>query len=62
MAFAGGGAFSVSGVPVARNTAVLELGLDMALQRNLTLGLAYSGQAGSDYREQGVKAQLLWKF
>lgn len=62
LAFAGAGAFSVTGAAVAKNAAVLEMGLDMALQRDLTLGLAYSAQSGSHYREQGAKLNLLWKF
>lgn len=62
MALAGGAQFAVTAVPVARDAAVLELGLDTALQRDLTLGLAYSGQIGHHFREHAVKANLLWKF
>ncbi|MDM0091104.1 MULTISPECIES: autotransporter domain-containing protein [unclassified Variovorax] len=61
-AFAGSSAFNVAGVPIGKDVAVLEAGLDFALQRNLTLGVSYSGQVGSGVEDHGVRANLLWKF
>jgi len=61
-AFAGSSAFNVAGVPIGKDVAVLEGGLDFALQRNLTLGVSYSGQVGSGVEDHGVRANLLWKF
>ncbi|MGJ7544904.1 autotransporter domain-containing protein [Variovorax sp. LT1R16] len=61
-AFAGSSAFTVAGVPIGKDVAVLEGGLDFALQRNLTLGVSYSGQVGSGVEDHGVRAHLLWKF
>ena len=47
MAFAGGDSFSVTGAPIARNAALVELGLDGNLSRSTTLAVGYSGQFGS---------------
>ncbi|MGJ7484585.1 autotransporter domain-containing protein [Variovorax sp. LT2P21] len=62
LAFDGGSAFPVSGVPVARNMLVAEAGVDVQLQRFLTLGLAYAGQRGDGVHSHSVKADLRWRF
>ncbi len=62
-AFTGGGAsFQVAGVPIARDAAVMELGLDASLTQRLSLGLTYSGQYGGGVRDNAVLGNLLWKF
>ncbi len=65
-AFAGGsggnGAFTVAGVPVAKNSAVVEAGLDMNLTKAATVGVAYQGQFGSGVQQNGLKANLAVKF
>ncbi|KAB2680897.1 autotransporter domain-containing protein [Brucella pseudintermedia] len=61
--FAGGGnAFTIAGVPVARNAAVVEAGLDFALTPNTVLGVAYGGQFGSGIVDQSFKASFSAKF
>jgi len=60
--FQGGDAFTVAGAPIARNSAVLEAGLDVAFAPNATLGVSYTGQIASDARDHGVKASLLVRF
>ena len=63
LAFASGGSpFSVVGVPVARDAAVLEVGVDAAVTKNLSLGLSYSGQIGGSYSDHALYGNLLWKF
>ncbi|RYF34585.1 MAG: autotransporter outer membrane beta-barrel domain-containing protein [Comamonadaceae bacterium] len=62
LATTGGGGFGVAGVPIATDAAVIEAGIDFALQRNLTLGVTYAGQLGNGVRDHGAKANLLWKF
>ena len=62
MAFAAGPAFTVTGVPLARNALVAEAGLDVKLQPSLTLGLSYAGQRGDGMRNNSVKADLHWRF
>jgi outer membrane autotransporter protein len=60
--FAAGSPFTVAGVPIAKDTAVLEAGLDFVLSDNATLGVSYTGQFGSDARDNGAKADLSVKF
>jgi len=62
MAFAGGTPFTISGVPLAKNVAVVEAGLDFAITPSSTLSVSYGGQFGSGVRDQGVKANLSVKF
>ena len=60
--FAGGDAFTAAGVPIARNAALIEAGMDVTLGRGTALGLAYSGMIGSSARDHGVKASLGIRF
>jgi outer membrane autotransporter protein len=61
-AFAGSNAFTVAGVPIAKDSAVFEAGLDINVSPNATLGLAYEGQFASHADDQGFKANLAVKF
>jgi len=49
-------------VPIARDSAVLEAGIDANITKRLTLGLTYSGQYGSGVRDNAVLGNILWKF
>jgi len=62
MTLGGAGRFVVAGVPLARNAAVLEAGLDITLQSNLTLGLSYAGQVSGSVKEHGLRAMLALEF
>ena len=62
MRFAGGDAFFIGGVPIARNAAVVEAGLDLALSSNAVLGVAYGGQFGSGATDQTFRANFNMKF
>ncbi|MET0544350.1 MAG: autotransporter domain-containing protein [Variovorax sp.] len=62
MAFVGGTAFGVAGVPIAKDAAVLEAGLDFAVRKDMTLGVSYIGQFGDGVKDNGLKATLLYKF
>ncbi|AEV37819.1 protein containing Outer membrane autotransporter barrel domain [Pseudovibrio sp. FO-BEG1] len=61
-AFAGGDDFSVAGIPIARDALLLNLGTSVDLGRNTTLDLAYDGQFGSGFTDQGLKANIAVKF
>lgn len=61
-AFEGSQSFAVGAVPVARNAAVVDAGVTAKLQKNLAIGLSYSGQFGSGNKEQGVRGNLTWTF
>lgn len=58
----GGNAFTVAGVPVARDAAVIEAGLDFALTPAAVIGVIYSGQFGSGIIDQSLKANFSAKF
>ncbi len=60
--FAGGNAFTISGVPLARDSATLEAGAVFTLARNATLDLAYTGQIGSGVSDHGAAVSLQVKF
>ncbi|MBN8943751.1 MAG: autotransporter domain-containing protein [Rhizobiales bacterium] len=62
LAFAGGSAFTVAGVPIARNAALVEAGLDLNLSPAATFGVSYSGQIASDAQQHGFKANLAVRF
>ena len=62
MAFAGSSAFSISGVPIAREMLVVDLGAGVALSPTSTLGFYYSGQIAHDASEHGGKANLAVEF
>jgi outer membrane autotransporter protein len=62
LAFSGGDVFTVAGVPVAEDALALDAGFDMQISANATLGLSYSGQFGSGFADQGVRADLAIGF
>ncbi|MBB4000888.1 autotransporter domain-containing protein [Aureimonas pseudogalii] len=59
---AGGPAFTVSGVPIAEDAAIVELGLGIDVAPNATLGLHYAGQFANDATDNGVRATFEVKF
>ncbi|QWG18721.1 autotransporter outer membrane beta-barrel domain-containing protein [Bradyrhizobium sediminis] len=62
VAFTGGSPFSIAGVPVARDGAVADLGLDLNLTPNAALGLTYGGQFGSGVTDQTVRGNFAVRF
>ncbi len=62
LAFEGGSTFSVTGVPIARNAAVVGLGAEVAIARNTTAGVAYDAQFGGGNRQQSGVLKLAVRF
>lgn len=62
MSFAGGQNFTVTGVPLARNTAVMALEAEMALNRSTSLVLGYKGEFGSGNRDHSAQVRVRWSF
>ena len=54
--------FTITGTSLDRNSLDVNLGVDLALSKQHTLGLAYSGQAGTHSRNQGLKGQWTMSF
>lgn len=61
-AFSDGNAFSIAGVPISKNVAVLEAGLKLDLSSSSAFGLSYYGHFGSDSRDHGLNATLNIRF
>ncbi|MEL4071652.1 autotransporter domain-containing protein [Ochrobactrum sp. GPK 3] len=61
-ALAGGDAFTVAGAPIAKDTALLEAGLDFDVTPASTLGVSHVGQYGSGAKQNGFKASFNIKF
>ncbi|MGO4833485.1 autotransporter outer membrane beta-barrel domain-containing protein, partial [Rhizobiaceae sp. 2RAB30] len=62
VAFSQGAFVSVSGVPIARDAAVIDAGLDFDLGRDASLGFSYSGQFGSGAQDHSAKANFSLRF
>ncbi|MDR2876166.1 MAG: autotransporter domain-containing protein, partial [Methylobacillus sp.] len=58
----GGNPFKISGVPIARDNASLEAGLDFALSKDAMLSVTYNGQFGRSIFDHGARATLEIKF
>jgi uncharacterized protein with beta-barrel porin domain len=56
LAFASTGiGFTVFGVPLAEDSALIDAGLDFNLAPNVTVGVSYSGQFGDGVADNAVK-------
>lgn len=62
MAFAGGRDFAVTGVPLAKDSALVGLGLAFEAGPGASLSLDYSGQFGDGVKEQGGRAAWRVRF
>lgn len=56
--FSQGEAFSITGVPLSRNSVVLEAGAGMMLSRSVSVGMSYHGQLGSDAKDHSIRANV----
>lgn len=61
-AFSGGNDFTITGVEIAEDAAVVEAGFNFGLPTGATLGLSYTGQLAEDASDHGVKADLSLSF
>jgi len=61
-AFAGSSPFSITGVSIPRNAAVIEGGMDLRVTPGATIGWSYHGQLASGAREHGVRADISVRF
>ncbi|MGX5828076.1 autotransporter domain-containing protein [Mesorhizobium sp. 43Arga] len=59
---AGGGAFTVTGVPIARDALALQAGIDLAIGQASRLGFTYDGQFASGAMENAFKANFSTRF
>ena len=57
-----GSPFTISGVPIARDSLLAEAGLDLAIGRNATIGVSYTGQLANNVQDHAAKGKFSWKF
>ncbi|WP_269931596.1 autotransporter domain-containing protein [Aminobacter sp. HY435] len=62
MAFAGGAAFDIEGLPIARDALILEAGIDATLSATARLGLSYAGQLAGTAQDHAFSADLSIRF
>ncbi|MET3440880.1 outer membrane autotransporter protein [Variovorax paradoxus] len=53
---------ALSGIPQAKDVAVLEASIETQLRPNLALNASYSGQFGDRLQDHGFKVNLNWSF
>jgi outer membrane autotransporter protein len=62
-AFAGSENYKVvEGVPIDKNAGVLELGVDLATSKTMTVGVTYAGQMSGTVQSHSGQFKLGWKF
>lgn len=61
-AFAGGASFDTAGLAVAHNAVVMAAGLDAHVHGSATVGVYYHGQVLHNVVDNGVRANLTWRF
>jgi subtilase-type serine protease len=54
--------FTIAGVPIARDSLLAEAGVDLAIARNVTVGLSYVGQVGNTVTDHAAKGKFSWAF
>jgi outer membrane autotransporter protein len=57
-----GAGFSITGVPLARDAALVETALDLRVSLHAKLGLSYSGQLAGQLQDHAVKGNFTWNF
>ena len=57
-----GADYTVDGVPLAEDSALIDAGLDLALGERTTAGVSYTGQYGDGVTDNGVKGRFSWLF
>jgi outer membrane autotransporter protein len=54
--------FVISGVPIARDSAILLAGIDVRVSNDATIGVSYQGQLASDVEDHGISGRFDWRF
>jgi len=54
--------FTVYGVPLSKDSALIDAGFDIALTPNATADISYSGQFGDHAQDNAVKGDVTWLF
>ena len=57
-----GPGFTATGLPIARDSALIDVGLAFELAPGTTLGASYAGQFANDLQDNAVEGRLTWQF
>ncbi len=57
-----GALFTVAGVPLARDAALVEAGFDLHLNARITFGVFYFGELAGGVQDNSVRGNLNWQF
>ncbi len=57
-----GTGFSVAGVPIARNAALVDTGLDWRITSKMKVGLSYQGELAEHVQTHTFKGGFTWNF
>jgi outer membrane autotransporter protein len=60
--FAGSDPFKIQGVAVAKDTAVINAGAALQVNKHTRVGLHYAGSVAKKAHENSVQANVVWKF
>ena len=55
-------AMTASRTPIARDAALVEAGLDLALNAHAMIGVAYTSQLASNVSDHAAKGKFGWRF
>lgn len=58
----GGDSFTASGAPIAPDAALVELGVNMAVSKHTTVGVAYGGQFGAGNQQHAGTLDVRYRF
>ena len=62
VSFSGGGGFSVSGLSVERDVALIDIGAEMKFSPSASLDLGYRGQIGDASQDHAISAAFSMRF
>ncbi len=62
LAFADAPGMSISGTPIAENSALIEVDLDLVLSPDAILAISYDGEVARDAQDHGVSGRMTWRF
>jgi outer membrane autotransporter protein len=62
MNFVGSDAFNIAGTPMAKDAAVLNLGMDFVHTDKVNVGVSYNGQYGNGFADSGLRADVQVRF
>ncbi len=54
--------FTIAGLPLARDEALVEAGFDVRVRPQATIGIAYFGQLANSAHDNSVKGNFTWRF